>query len=98
MYPEAWASSSLSKIMLRFFSTVLMEMCSFSEIAALVCPCASVSRTLRSRGVSRASGSLCVVRITSCRTTSGSMAAPPASIRSSASRNSSTWATRSFSR
>lgn len=45
----------------------------------------------------RVSGSVRIERMTNCRTTSGSMAAPPASMRSNASRNSSTWATRSLS-
>ncbi len=69
-----------------------------SAMAVLPSPSAISASTSRSRGLSRSRRVSGRVRVSSCATTSGSIAVPPSATRCSASRNSSTRPTRSLSR
>ncbi len=80
------------------FSTARSVTTSCAEIALLERPSAISSSTSRSRGVMSTSGSSRRARPSSWATTSGSSADPPPATRFTASTNTSTSATRSFSR
>ena len=69
-----------------------------ADVAEFDRPSAISASTSRSRPVSRPSGSDWRLRASSCRTTSGSSAVPPAATRRTASMNSATSATRSLRR
>src|SRR5262245_58015121 len=89
--------SSLRKMFVTYFSTALGLTFSSPTIPVLERPSAISRSTCSSRGVSRSIGSS-RRRATSCATTSGSRAVPPAATRRTASRKSVTCATRSLSR
>jgi hypothetical protein len=80
------------------FSTVPPVTTSASAMPAFERPSAISASTWRSRAVSAARPSARRLARSSWPTTSGSSAVPPAATRSSASANSATSATRSFSR
>ena len=86
------------KMLATCFSTAPVVTTSASAMPALDRPSAMRPSTSRSLGVSLASGSAFLLRASSCRTTSGSSAVPPAATRLAASMNSSMSATRSLSR
>ena len=80
------------------FSTAPSLTTRAAAIAVFDRPSAISASTSLSRGVSRSSGSRRRARESSCDTTSGSSAVPPAATRRSDSRKSPTSATRSLSR
>ncbi|RKE17299.1 2-polyprenyl-6-methoxyphenol hydroxylase-like FAD-dependent oxidoreductase [Streptomyces sp. TLI_171] len=89
--------SSLAKMLLMCFATALSLTTSACAMPALERPSAIRPSTSRSRGVSRASGSLSR-RSSNCATTCGSRAVPPSATRRTAATNSATSATRCLSR
>ena len=78
---SAGGRSSLVKMLLTCFSTALSLTTRARAIAGLLRPSAISASTSRSRGVSRSSGSRRRERASSCATTSGSSAVPPAPTR-----------------